>query len=144
MQSGRDPNLAIKARTERVTGTYLTTNLILLHGAIGALHGEDALTRSPNSLIKKANAQFGSLGDKAGVVTGFVAEVLRLPDEIVRTLGSDQMLALGAKYNTHRRVLAPLTPERYAELDAELKASNNNKRATVNARAVGVARKLAA
>ena len=141
----RDPDLSIRKKTEKVTGGFLTTSLILLHGGVGALYGEEALRHTPNSLIKKANAQFVDLGEKSDVVSGFINEVLRLPNDALRTIGSDQMMALGARYAETSRVLAPISAEDYARLDADLKAAKGGKsRATIGVRAQALFNKLAA
>ena len=141
--SGIDTDL-IKARTDKVTKPYITTQTILLHGGIGALYGTDALARSPNALIKVANKQFGDLGEDSGTVSAFIEDVLRLPKEILATITPDQMMALGAQFRAHKRVLAPLSKDAYSQVDTALKLERGGKRASIQLRAKAVYDRLAA
>jgi len=108
-ESGRDFGI-IKPRTEKVSGNYYTTVPILLHGAIGALNGQESLAKTPSSQIQAANGQFVQLNGGADRVRGFIAEVMRLDGVTLSKITVPHMMALGVKFNQSNRVVAPLSP----------------------------------
>lgn len=131
----------IKARGEKVTTGFISTNTICLHGAIGANFGSEAMTRSPNALIKIGNAQFGTL-ENPEIVAGFISKVLRLPNDQLAGITSDHMMALGIKYHLTGHLAQPLSPEVYAMVDAQLRDAREGRRATIQNRAEAIVSRL--
>lgn len=110
---------------------YNTTRLALLHGAVGACYGELSFKKSTNALINEGNRQFADLNGEANVVSQFIAKILQLPPSVLRHIGCDHMMALGAKYHSHAKVSTPLTPEQVDAITAEIKAERT-RRAPLN------------
>lgn len=110
---------------------YNTTRLALLHGALGACYGELVFEKSTNSLIDRGNRQFADLNGEGFVVTNFINKVLQISPKILRHIGCDHMMALGAKYHKHAEIKTPLTPEQVSAIVAEIKAERT-RRAPLN------------
>lgn len=123
----------IKSRGDSVkpSENYNTTRLALLHGALGACYGELVFDKSTNSLIDRGNRQFADLNGEGAVVTNFISKILHLPPKVLRTIGCDHMMALGAKYHKYAEVKTPLTPEQVSAISAEIKAERT-RRAPLN------------
>lgn len=127
-ESGR-PLGIIKARGDKPTGEFYTTVPLLLHGAIGALNGEQTFDKTPPRQIQDANGQFVQLNGGADRVRDFVAEVMRLDGIVLKEIGIAQMMALGAKFAINKRLSPPLAKSVVAMI--EQKAKGDRARVTV-------------
>lgn len=102
----------------------VTTMMILLHGAIGALNGKEDWVhdRSPARQLNDANGQYASLNGGTDRIVGFISQVLRLPDDVLKGITFAHMLALGIVYAKKGSLPVPLSPESYDIVVAQLRS----------------------